>query len=207
MLNGNLRFTKEKMFQFIERAGKLCQERNVYIEIAIYGGSAVMMQDSAFALNRSTKNVDYIPMIEDKEEFIKDLFREVTQDDGYTEDVFRDDVKNLVSDNPKHDFFAEYPPETGNLRIYRASPEYILAMKAMSMRSGFDTRDPHDLVHLAAEAGVNSFDEIENIVSLYFPDHQIPTHHKLVIEDLLDYKNSLDDIDEAENDAISFIGR
>lgn len=206
MNQGNPRFDRDRMFSFIQRAGALCAEQDVHIEIAIYGGSSIMMHDSAFSASRSTEDIDYIPMMEGKDEFIRNLFNQASQEEGYSEDVFRDDVKHLVSDMPQHDFFAEYPPETGNLRIYRASPEYILAMKAMSMRSGFTSYDPVDVFYLTEELGITDLEGVLEAVEKYFPAHEVPRNYRLVIEDLFEYKAGLDG-DEPEDQAIRFIGR
>jgi hypothetical protein len=204
----NERFNKEKMIAMMKLAGDAFYEKGIFAEIAVYGGSSIMMHDSAFSINRATEDIDYVPLMTRPTDLsvIQSVLDEVTNTLGYSESVFRDDVKHMISDNPHHVFFGEYPEGKGNFRVFQASPDYILAMKAMSMRSGFISKDPLDLVYLTQELNIDSLESIKSIIHDYFPDYDMPTEHEFIISDLLNYKNSLGD-KEMDQQEVLFIAR
>jgi hypothetical protein len=206
MLNGNPVFDRSEMFNFFKRAGEICKERDIYFEIAIYGGSSLMMQSSLMDIRRATEDVDYVPLVDSQDDEINRILKKVSDEFGYEDRVFRDDVKMLISDEPDYDFFAEYPEGMGNFRVFMTSPEYLMAMKAMAMRSGFISNDPIDFFHLARELDISTLDEVLEVIGKYFPSNNVPRSYQLTIQDLLEYKDDLGD-GEMDEDRVRYLSR
>ena len=68
------------------------------------------------------------------------------------------------------------------LRVSTASPEHLLAMKAVAARH----RDIEDLRVLIGVLALTSVDEVIAIFSRVFPDEVLPDRARLALEDLFD---------------------
>lgn len=200
-------FDRDVMYMLFKRVGEICAEQNVTLEIAVYGGSSLMLQPSLFDVRRVTEDIDFVPLSQNQDEEINDIFMKATQELGYVDRVFRDDVKQLISDQPEYDFLAEYPEGVGSFRVFHCKPEYLLAMKAMAMRSGLLSSDPIDFFNLAADLGVTTLDEVKARVDKYFPGHELPRSHELTIEDLFEYGRNLPSLADKDDRHIRYIAR
>lgn len=206
--NGGQLFSREEMFEIFSKVGELCKELNVYAEIAVYGGSSLMMQSSLFDVERLTEDVDYVGLSASNEDVLEQIFDEVTQELGFEDKVFRGDVSMLISDMAEYNYFAQYPKDSGHFRVFNCKPEYLLAMKARAMRSGLTSRDPMDFYNLATELDIKSLEEVTAIVEKYYPGEPLERPNELNIIDLLAYKASLNNPKTDKDDAkIRFIAR
>lgn len=66
------------------------------------------------------------------------------------------------------------------LRVYAASPEHLLAMKAIAARG----RDVEDLRLLVARLGLTSAEDVYEVCSRVFPQEALPDRARLVVEDI-----------------------
>jgi hypothetical protein len=81
-------------------------------------------------------------------------------------------VKAFLEDRGDFDPFLELP----NLRVFIARPEYLLAMKCVSMRLAEEFRDVDDVRYLLRYLNITSVDEALEIVTRYIDeDHLMPT--------------------------------
>lgn len=69
--------------------------------------------------------------------------------------------------------FRDYR-EMSNLRIMTAEPEYLLAMKCMSMRIGDESHDMDDIRFLLNHLGIKRYDRAISVVARYYPVERIP---------------------------------
>ena len=75
------------------------------------------------------------------------------------------------------------------LRVFAASPEHLLAMKAFAARP----LDAEDIRHLAKVLDLHSSDEILSSVREVFPDQDPPERLRLLLEDIFPDANDGDE--------------
>lgn len=168
--------------------GRLCNERGWHLEIAIYGGSALILD---FSYRPASHDIDFHPLSGSPEQ-IKMLANEAACNLGMDQvlrESMRDDVSVFVSDCPDHLPHGDFGGACGQLRVFKASPQYILAMKVMSMRSSLETHDPFDVWNLLDACGIASEDEAVALVEKFYPDMKIPRRNLLILDDLLAAKS------------------
>lgn len=68
--------------------------------------------------------------------------------------------------------------------MFVAVPEYLLAMKCMSMRLGKDETDIRDIRFLMDRLGLRKAETILSIVERYYPRNQIQPKTRFAIEEL-----------------------
>ena len=66
------------------------------------------------------------------------------------------------------------------LRVFAASPEHLLAMKALAARP----RDAEDIRQLARALGLRTVDDVLASVREIFPEEQPPARLKLLLQDV-----------------------
>lgn len=66
------------------------------------------------------------------------------------------------------------------LRVFAASPEHLLAMKALAARP----RDTEDIRQLAQVLGLHAVDEVLGLVREIFPEEEPPARLRLLLEDI-----------------------
>ena len=133
--------------------GRRSFEAGRTVEIAVYGGSALLL-----TLNRQIGTGDVDAVFERDKDFVKKLAAEMAAEFGWDEDWLNDGVKGWLSAsdaNPEaKSLFKTYPSEEHQgLRVFVAKPEYLFAMKCRAMRvGGIETSpDIEDIRLLARE--------------------------------------------------------
>lgn len=74
------------------------------------------------------------------------------------------------------------------LRVFAASPEHLLAMKAFAARP----RDAEDIRQLAAVLDLSTPDEVFASVREIFPDEEPPERLRLLLEDIFSDRDKRD---------------
>ena len=74
------------------------------------------------------------------------------------------------------------------LRVFAASPEHLLAMKAFAARP----RDAEDIRQLAQLLNLDSASEVLALVREVFPDQEPPGRLRLLLEDIFTCKDEQD---------------
>jgi hypothetical protein len=175
--------TLEKAFGMIGQraiaAGKL-------VEIAIYGGSALVLTLPARV---ATKDVDAV--FQTDPAWIREAAAVIGTELGWSADWLNDAVKGYLSprdqDPDARDLYRSYPSERNpGLRVFVASPHYLFAMKCLAMRIGGidETQDRLDIEALARHIGVKDADAAIKIVSDYYPHSRIAAKTQLGIEEI-----------------------
>lgn len=186
------KFDRDTMIELFKEAGRILKERGIIAEIVIYGGSSIMLEETLFdSYKRLTEDIDYVPIVEslDKVETLDRLFEQASTNLNM-EKVYRNDVKDLISSHPEHEFFNEFPVGEGNLRVYKCSAEYILSMKVKAMRSSFDSNDPEDIWHLMDVVDLETPEQVLEKVNKFFPFDEISGRNKKILTDIIELKNS-----------------
>lgn len=172
----------------LEDMGQAMARRREWVEIAIFGGSALLLH---LASRPSTRDVDYIPVSGDSAGLAK-VAQEVGARHGLPEGWLNDAVGMFVEELRDHHPFEVYPRESvdGGLRVLLASPRYILAMKIRAMRSALESNDVSDIWELLGHCGIGDADEALSLVRKFFPDLQLMERNKAILRDIVDARNA-----------------
>jgi len=100
---------------------------------------------------------------------------------GVPDNWLNDAVKGFLSPRGDFDEFLEMP----HLRVFVARPEYLLAMKCVSMRLGAEFHDLDDVRYLLRYLDITTAAEALTIVTRYFAEEQLPPKTRLALEELL----------------------
>lgn len=159
---------------YLTSLSELLARRNVVGEIVLFGGAAMVLAHKARV---STKDVDAVFAPKD---VIYRAAAEVTRDCGAPEGWLNDAVKGFLSSKGETHPLLDLP----NLKVFVAAPEYLLAMKCMSMRIGKDETDIRDIRFLMRHLGLRQAEAVLEIVEQYYPRNQIQPKTRFAIEEL-----------------------
>jgi hypothetical protein len=100
---------------------------------------------------------------------------------GVPDDWLNDAVKAFIGSRGEFDPYLEL----GHLHVFVARPEYLLAMKCVSMRLGEEFQDLDDVRFLLRYLNISSAEAALDVVRRYFDEAQIPPKTRLALEELL----------------------
>lgn len=164
--------------------GNRIAEAGQTAEIAIYGGSALLLEVGA---REATKDVDYVTLC-GSDSLLLQAADEVASRYGLETGWLNDAVGIFISDKPDYRLVGDFPSERPGLRVFRASAEYMLAMKLMSMRSALESNDVRDVWDLVDRCGVSTADEARSFLARFYPGQRLPRRNSLILEDLFEAK-------------------
>ena len=156
------------------------------VEIAVYGGSALML---SYDWRLATKDVDGV--YEADRITVRMLAGEIARERGWPANWLNDGVKGFLSvidlqDGVKH-LFGEFPSaDTPGLRVFVPRPEYLFAMKCRAMRAGGSDEhgDVDDIRHLAREIGIVDAEQAFALVGSFYPRAQLEPKVQFGIEEI-----------------------
>jgi hypothetical protein len=151
--------------------GRYLMERGIIGEIAVYGGTAILLQ---FAWRKATEDVDVMIRAGDREGAVKDAAAFAGLSLGLPDDWLNNYVEAFTPEAESHAFFSAYGAyprgETPGLRVFLAKPEYLCAMKLKALqRETVDDRDFEDAVRLARGIGLDEVDSLRALFASIFP--------------------------------------
>jgi len=176
---------RPRMLSLLNQIGERMSGHGRVAEIAVYGGSALVLQ---FDFREATRDVDYIPVRCDN-----DLLKRVSAEvgglhrlpDGWFSDAMR---LNPLSERGQTTLLGDFPSHKPGLRVFVAQPEYIFAMKMLAMRSSLVTKDVEDIWNLWDHLSIASAAEAVQVCRHYYPSKQLPQRHLLLLADIEDAK-------------------
>ena len=144
-------------------------------EIAVYGGTAILLQ---FPWRKMTEDVDVTILTDERESAVKDAAVFAAARLGLPDDWLNDYVGGFTPENEPQAFFSThgaYPREEApGLRVFLAKPEYLCAMKLKALeRESVDDRDFEDVVNLALEIGIGTVDHLKQLFTSFFPSETL----------------------------------
>ena len=100
---------------------------------------------------------------------------------GVPDTWLNDAVKAYTSDR------ATWAPflERSHLKVFVATPEYMLAMKCLAMRTGEGYRDEEDIRYLLRNLGLTRLEDATEILARYYPLEDYPEPTLLALRELL----------------------
>lgn len=158
-----------------EVMGRYLRERRVLGEIAVYGGSAILLQ---FDWRKSSEDVDAVVVDGRLESEVKASVAHAAEVLGLERDWLNNwfGMYTRLDERPEDfTFIGTYPAgETPDLRVIAARPEYLCAMKLKALvRETLDNRDFEDAVRRALEIGAETAHDLLSLYNSFFPDEQL----------------------------------
>jgi hypothetical protein len=188
--------------------GSRAKSEGKVIDLAIYGGSALMLA-SNFRI--ATQDVDAV--VDVGQDTIVRMADAVARSRGWPSDWLNDGVRTYLSPNvagvlEHHSLLRAYPTEQEpGLRIFVPSVEYILAMKLMAMRldPAGDKSDVADIINLMTIVGFKTSEELIDFAASFYPEAKISARLRLGIRELWRIKDT--PVREGQHAAPSYLGR
>ena len=163
-------FDRARLVEAFTLLGDDLARRGAFIELAVYGGSAIMLQ---FAWRLATEDVDAVVRQGTEEPVLAPSVAAVARRMGLSPDWLNDAVGMFTPLDEPDDLFelsGSYPPgDRPGLRVFVAKPRYLLAMKLKALSSlDRGDRDLVDARALAADLGLR---DVEALRKLYLSIH------------------------------------
>lgn len=163
--------TAEAVQDAFGELGRRAQEEGRVIDLAVYGGSALMLA-SNFRI--ATQDVDAVAVGD--QDYVNRLAGEIGARRGWSPDWLNDGVRTYLSPNVEgtrrhHELFRAYPSEQApGLRVFVPSAEYVLAMKLMAMRiDSAGAEDLRDIVNLLDLVELKSEEDAVEFAAAFTP--------------------------------------
>ena len=167
---------RAKIEEAFRLVGQYLLDKKTLGEIAIYGGSAIILQ---FDWRKTSIDVDARVVSVGNHGVIMDAVHQAAKRLGLPRSWLNENVMMYARRGERDTdrvFVGLYPsPERFGLRVTAARPEYILAMKLKALeRVTADDRDYRDAIGLALECEVNTIDEAKKMLQRFFGSDELP---------------------------------
>jgi len=179
-------FDRQALEQAFRELGQRAYNEGKVVEIAIYGGSALML---TYDWRAATRDVDAV--FEADKQTVRRLAKEIAEANGWDDDWLNDGVKGFLSaadaEPGSKRFFGTFPSEDEpGLRVMLAAPEYLFAMKCRAMRLGGvdENADIADIRGLAREIGVTTARQALDLVAAFYPRHLVGPRTQFGVEEI-----------------------
>lgn len=144
-------------------------------ELFVVGGAVMCL---AYAARASTQDVDALfrPARQVREAAARAAARA-----GVPADWLNDGVKGLLSDR------GEFSPflELDHLRVMLAQPEYLLAMKSLSLRLAAEFHDEDDIRYLLRHLNIETYEQSVEVITRFYPLDRFPQKTLYALAELL----------------------
>ena len=127
----------------------------------------------------STKDVDalFVPS-----KTLREAAAEISEEMGLPKNWLNDAVKGFLSAKDDFTLFMDLD----HLKVYCATPAYLLAMKALSMRIGAEFHDENDVRYLLRYLNIETYDQAIELITQYYPIDQLPAKTLDALEEILE---------------------
>ena len=176
-----MELTREDIVGAFREIGDILHRRRKIGDIAVFGGSAMLLQ---FSVDFVTDDVDAV--IESEHGEVIRAVQELAEARGWRPGWLSEAVSVYLSAEHRASLqlFGEFPsPERVGLRVYVAKPEYLLALKLRALRMG--TRDMEDVLTLARHLNLRTVDHLLDVLQRNFPNMPLDTRRRILIGDLV----------------------
>jgi hypothetical protein len=144
-------------------------------ELFLVGGAVMCL---AYAARPSTQDIDAVfrPAAQ-----VREAAARVAARARVDPDWLNDGVKGFMSAQ------GDFAPflELDHLRVMVAQPEYLLAMKCLSMRIGAEFHDEDDIRYLLRQIDIRSTEKAIATVTRYYPLERFPRKSLYALDELL----------------------
>ena len=173
------RLSRADIIRALTRLGKLCAETHSRVEIAIYGGTVMML---AYDCREATKDID---AVFHPPEVVEPLIQQVAREQKLPEDWMNSGVGAFVAGREERVLFSQL--QVPGLAITRPSAKYLLAMKCRAGRlpTPFRSGDLADIAFLLRELAIRSMAEVDAIAAEFYGTSALEPGKRWLVEKLL----------------------
>jgi hypothetical protein len=165
--------------------GRRAYAQGKVVEIAVYGGSALMLASN---FRVATQDVDAVADAD--QNFVNRLAQDIGVERGWPPDWLNDGVRTYLSPNVEglaqhHQLFRTYPSEDApGLRVFVPRPEYLLAMKLMAMRldPAAGKTDLDDILNLMEVVNVTDKKQLAQFAAAFYPEARVSGRLRLGLD-------------------------
>lgn len=170
-----IRLTRAGIRRLLELLDQELAVNDTQGEIYLVGGAVMCL---ALDARDSTRDLDafFKPT-----KVIREAAARVAARADVPPDWLNDAVKGLLGARGEWHSYLELP----HLRVFTATPEYLLAMKCAAMRLGEEFHDLDDVRYLLRYLNITSVEEALGVVTRYFDESQLVPKTRLALEELL----------------------
>lgn len=180
-------FTVSDLHDAFMELGTRARHEGKVIDIAVYGGSALMLASN---FRVTTRDVDAVA--EESQETLTRLAEEVARLRDWPIDWLNDGVRTYLSPHVNglqehHALLRTYPSEQEpGLRVFVPTAEYLLARKLMAMRidPAGDKSDIADILNLLEVVGFKTENDVIDFAASFYPEAKISARLYLGIREL-----------------------
>lgn len=172
MIAGDPLLDRAGIEDLLRRLGERLQRRGVVGDVYVIGGAAMAL---AYDSRRVTRDIDAVIR---SHGVVLDEAHALADELGLPRWWLNEQASVYVA--PGGDPDAPLTFDHPGLRVSTASPEHLLAMKAMAARR----RDMEDLRLLVDRLGLTSPEQVVAVCTRVFPDEALPDRARLLLADL-----------------------
>ncbi len=173
------RLSRADIIRALTRLGELCAKQQSRVEIAVYGGTVMML---AYDCRETTKDID---AIFHPPEIVEPFIKQVAREQYLPEDWMNNGVGAFVARRETRIAFSQL--QIPGLVITRPSAQYLLAMKCRAGRlpTPFRAGDLADIKFLLRALSIRSMAEVDRIAAEYYGTGALEPGKRWLIEKLL----------------------
>jgi hypothetical protein len=174
-VSGPAGLTRARILELLHALAAELGKQGIVGELYLVGGAVMCL---ALEQRPSTKDVDafFAPITK-----IRQAARKVGIGFGVGEDWLNDAVKGYLSPEGSYDPFLDLD----SLRVFVARPEYLLAMKCLSMRLGPEFHDEDDVRFLLRYLNIERYEQAVELITRYYPLERFPQKTLYALEEIL----------------------
>jgi hypothetical protein len=192
-------FDRKELLSALDAVGQAAIDANTRLDIAIYGGSALILASN---FRYSTEDVDIAEIAPAWPTWLSDIVARISRQNGWSEHWLNDGVTFHLSPlaNPVRDLvaFGTFPRrrERTGLSVFVPTAKYLLALKLKALRLSDSAKGGKDIADVANLLGVLEISEIEaaiEVLAEYFPRTASDADkQRFVLKRILSMKTSTD---------------
>ena len=167
-------FGRDALLDAFDRIGRAAVQAGARLQIAVYGGSALMLASN---FRFATEDVD-VSELGPLPEWLETVVREIASTNNWDENWFNDGVafhlSSLADRATDHLEFGTFPRDDTSvgLAVSVPSAEYLLALKLKAFRIMDPVRGENerlDILNLMQVVGISTAEDAIALLGRYFP--------------------------------------
>ena len=168
-------FDRNQLLAAFDRIGRAATRAGTRLEIAVYGGSALMLASN---FRFSTEDVDVARIEQPWPEWLENEVAGIAAENGWSEHWLNDAVtfhlSRLADQDGDHVEFGTFPRDESpaGLVVHVPTASYMLALKLKAIRVNEPKKGPQeglDIVNLMNVLGLETPNEAVGALARYFP--------------------------------------
>jgi hypothetical protein len=191
-------FGRDALLDAFDRIGRAAAEAGTKLQIAVYGGSALMLASN---FRFATEDVDVSELPRPLPDWLAKVVQEIAKEQRWQDDWFNDAVvfhlSSLADRATDHLEFGTFPRDgtPPGLVVSVPTAEYLLALKLKAFRIMDPLRgeaERLDILNLMRVVGLSTADEAIALLGKYFPLSAASSEKQRFLLKNMDYEGGAD---------------